>query len=84
MIDVHNITEINFKGYRAYLMYGGMITQSDVEPHEETWIEGFFITFYAEEFDRTAIIYACATKDHLPEMLSELWSLVESWKLGAG
>ena len=82
VIDVHNITEINFKGYRAYLMYGGMITQSDVEPHEEVWIEGFFITFYNEETDRTAIIYACATKENLPKMINELWDLVNSWKLG--
>ncbi|RLG39800.1 MAG: hypothetical protein DRO05_07995 [Thermoproteota archaeon] len=63
-------------------MYGGMITPSDVKPHEEVWIEGFFITFYDEKADRTAIIYACATKENLPEMISELWELVNSWELG--
>ena len=82
VIDVHNITEIDFKGYKAYLMYGGMITLSDIEPYEEVWIEGFFITFYDEEADRTAIIYACATKENLPKMINELWDLVNSWKLG--
>ncbi|HIE23692.1 MAG TPA: hypothetical protein EYP68_05635 [Candidatus Korarchaeota archaeon] len=82
VIDVHNITKINFKGYRAYLMYGGMITQSDVEPYEEVWIEGFFITFYDNKADRTAIIYACATKENLPKIIDELWDLVNSWKLG--
>ncbi|HDM92483.1 MAG TPA: hypothetical protein ENG69_03725 [Candidatus Korarchaeota archaeon] len=82
VIDVHNITEINFKGYRAYLMYGGMLTLSDVEPYEEVWLEGFFITFYNGDLDRTAIIYACATKDNLPAMIDELWALINSWELG--
>ncbi len=82
VIDVHNITEVDFKGYRAYLMYGGMITPSDVEPYEEVWIEGFFITFYDDKADRTAIIYACALKENLPKMIDELWGLVDSWKLG--
>ncbi len=84
VVDVHNITEFEFKGYRAYLMYGGMITPSDVEPYEEVWIEGFFITFYDEELDITAIIYACATKENLPVMLDELWDLVNSWTLFPG
>jgi len=79
VVDVWNITETEFWGHRAYLMYGGMLTKSDVAPYEEVWIEGFFITFYDEELDRTGIVYACALRDVLPEMKDELWALVRSW-----
>lgn len=65
----------------TYLMYGGMLTLSDVEPYEEVWLEGFFITFYDEDLDRTAIIYACATKENLPSVVDEFWDLVNSWGL---
>ena len=78
---VENITVINFKGYKAYLMYGGMISRSDVEPYEEVILRGFFITFYDERSDRTAIVYACATSDNIDKVIGDLWKVVNSWNI---
>ena len=78
---VRNISKINFKGLDAYLMYGGMVTQSDVEPYEQVQLEGFFITFYDEENDRTGIVYACSLSGEFEHMVGELWDVVNSWNL---
>ena len=76
---VENISKIDYKGYNAYLMYGGMISRSDVEPYEEVVLRGFFITYYDAKRDRTAIIYACATEENINEMMDELKSIVYAW-----
>lgn len=76
---VENISKIDYKGYQAYLMYGGMISRSDVEPHEEVVLRGFFITYYDAEKDRTAIIYACATEENIDKVMDELEGIVNSW-----
>jgi len=78
---VENITEMEFNGYKAYLMYGGMVSRSDVEPYEEVVLRGFFITFYDPVRDRTAIVYACSTEENLNKMISKLWEVVNSWNL---
>ncbi len=82
--NVLNITEIEFWGHKAYLMYGGMVTQSDVKPYEEVELQGFFITFYDEDKDRTAIIYACSIREVFPEAKDTLWRLVNSWRPQGG
>lgn len=82
VVRVYNITEIEWKGYRAYLMYGAMITRSDVKPYEEVWLEGFFITFYDQAHDRTGIVYAATTKENIASMKDELWRIVNSWDIG--
>ena len=79
---VVNITEIEFKGYKAYLMYGGMISRSDVKPYEEVKLREFFITFYDPQRDRTAIICACSTEENYDKMISKLWEVVNSRNLG--
>ena len=81
VIRVWNITEIEFKGYDAYLMYGSMVTRSDVKPYEEIVLDGFFITYYDSVHDRTAIIYAAATHENFKHMKQELWNIVNSWNL---
>ncbi len=78
---VENITVIDYQGYQAYYMYGGIVSRSDVEPYEEVVLRGFFITFYDKERDRTIIIYACATQDNIDELVSELQSIVNGWSL---
>ncbi len=70
---VENISEYEFMGHRAYLMYGGMVSLSDVPPYEEVKLRGFFITFYDEKADRTGIFYACATEENYAEMYPVLW-----------
>ena len=59
---VENISKIGYKSYNAYLMYGGMVSRSDVGPCEEAVLRGFFITYYDAKRDRTVIINAYATK----------------------
>ena len=82
VIRVRNITEIEYKGYKAYLMYGSMVTRSDVKSYEEIVLDGFFITFYDQARDRTAIIYAAATHENFKQMKEELWKIVNSWNIG--
>ncbi len=81
VIRVWNITETEYKGHKAYLMYGSMITRSDVDPYEEIILDGFFITYYDQIRDRTAIIYAASTHENFKQMKNELWNIVNSWNL---
>lgn len=76
---VYNVTMIKFKGRDAVLMYGGMVTLSDVEPYEEIRLRGFFITYYDTGLDRTVIIYAAATEDYFNLLEGEFWSIIEEW-----
>lgn len=78
---VRNVTVIYFHGHKAYLMYGGMVSRSDVKPYEEVRLRGFFITYYDAARDRTAIIYACATEKNIPVMMRQLWSIVKAWRI---
>ncbi len=78
---VKNITIITFKGYKAFLMYGGMISRSDVKPYEQVTLRGFFITFYDPKTDHTAIIYACSTRENYNKMIKLLWRIVNSWRI---
>jgi len=78
---VRNVTVIDFHGHRAYLMYGGMVSRSDVKPYEEVRLRGFFITYYDASRDRTAIIYACATQENIGRMMQTLWRIVKAWRI---
>ncbi len=79
---VKNVTTYNYHGIKAYLMYGGMVSRSDVKPYEEVVLRGFFITYYDPRTDHTAVIYACATKENYHKMISKLWEIVQSWEVG--
>ncbi len=81
VVRVENITLIEYKGHKAYLMYGSMITRSDVEPYEEIVLDGFFITYYDHIRDRTVIIYAAAVHGNFKQVKNELWSIVDSWRI---
>ena len=81
---VYNVTKVVFAGHPAYLMYGGMVTRSDVPPYEEVRLRGFFITFYDPRTDRTAIIYACSTAENVAKMLPVLRRIVAAWNSTAG
>ncbi len=76
---VKNVTTYDYHGIKAYLMYGGMVSRSDVSPYEEVVLRGFFITFYDPRTDHTAVIYACSTKSNYGVMISKLWEVVRSW-----
>ncbi len=76
---VVNITETKFHGFKAYLMYGGMVSRSDVKPYEEVRLRGFFITFYDPGTDHTGIVYACATEENYDKMIDVLWEIVKSF-----
>ncbi len=65
---VYNVTETEFKGYRAFTMYVEITTRDNVEPYGEVKLMGFFAAFYDEKSDRTAIVYAMATREKYTEM----------------
>ncbi len=74
---VKSVKEITFAGHKAVLMYGGMVSRSDVKPYEEVKLRGFFITFYDAKSDHTAIIYGCATEKNYPKMIKVLEEMVK-------
>ncbi len=73
---VKSVKEIVFAGHKAMIMYGGMVSRSDVKPYEEVKLRGFFITFYDPNSDHTAIIYGCATEENYPKMIKVLEKMV--------
>ena len=72
---VHKIYWGTLDGYKALYMFGSYESQSDVPPYEDVILEGFLIVLYIPSYDRTAIVYACATDYNWPKMNDTLWSL---------